>query len=1412
MQLSTRNILARAAMTLFLVLFGTSGLWAEDVTAEQAREEAMSFLTHRSSSPNGLRRAPGVKPQLTLQGKVSGLYVFNVNANDGYVIVSNDDRTLPVLGFSDTGSFDPDRMPENMKAWLQGYADEIAWLQQHGSTASGPKKARSKVGSHSTDYIHPMLSTTWNQGAPYNDLCPTFENDPIYGSGTCASGCVATAMAQVMMYHQWPYETTQPIPGYHSQTQVLDIDLPELPVTTFDWTKMSVNYSAGYTAEEADAIATLMQYCGRSVRMDYGVSSGADSDDVADALKNYFGYNSSATQVKRLAYTFDNWTDLIYHELANARPVLYGGLSNGGGHAFVCDGYMYYDDTDYFHINWGWGGMSDDFFVLSALDPQQQGIGAGNGGYRYNQDAVIGIQKPTDDGTIANVPTRQIRLYTNSITVCNPIAVVGQPVRVIVNITNYGEDEFDGNLIDLANKKGEFSYELLGSFPACIPARETKDCVAEFIPSTAGTYNLMTIEPDTHLQYSTTFEVKATVEVLDASVAKTSDVVPVYGSWCDRYSKSQFVIAESDMQGMQDKFINGMTFYAYEGEVSWGAAEFDIYMSEVSDATIDALMDWDTLEKVYSGSLSIKGNRMEMTFDNAFHYQGGNLLIGIKQTVTDGTYVSCSWSGITANGASVGGYNDGSSDYIYQRDFLPIVSFDLITASLQKPTDLAVNVTSFTSAEVSWKGNADSYNLRYATYTPGTVLFSDDFESGLGQWTVIQNGEGDNWSIWHQDSGRMWQNVTNHSGDWVAMSFSQDGGNVYDADNWLISPLLELGGQMTYWVRDHNADHDHYDIYVCTTGYDASNFDETDFTKIYEPGDASDEWTEHTVDLSDYAGQWGYIAFRHKDMNKYVVMIDDVTVTSAIEPDTWTEVSDVTSPYTLTGLAQNTPYIVEVQSVIGSATSDWASVTFDMTSANPVPYNIAADIAADGATLTWEGIGDSYNVRYRTAGDTEAVFFDDFENGLDQWTIYTEGESSRPNGWNSQSSSNIATAYSGDHCAGAWSTNCNADNWLVTPQLTLGKELRFWVNVNRYARDGYEVRLSTTGNDIQDFDVVLQPMGPGPDNGEWNEVVIDLSAYAGLTGYIAIHHEEIDQNYLFIDDFAIYDYNIPTGPWIEMAVYDTNVTLSYLPTNNAYDYQIQSIKDGTASEWSPVESFALLTLANNNDNTYLIDRFDGKKAHVTLAGRTFYKDNCWNTIFLPFELDAAEMAASPLADGNLQSLIGMTVDGSMVTLKFSGNLIYWSSHAGYPHIIKWADGDDIVNPEFANVTITSQTENTHCYNSASGITITFNGTYAPITFPNEDKSILFIGQNNKLYWPLPGASIGAMRCYFEITGLTAGIKECIMDFGENDPDGISEISDNNESHDWYDLSGRKLAGKPTMKGIYVNSGRKVTIK
>ena len=1131
--MNTRTFFSRTLMSLLLALLGM-GAWAENVTTEQALNEAMGFLMSQKTTSGKPRRAPGTMPQLTLQGKVSGLYVFNVDTDGGFVIVSNDDRTIPILGFSESGSFDPNNMPDNMRAWLQGYADEIAWLQQHGSKASGPKKARGKVGSHSTDPVAPLLSTTWDQDAPYNNLCPTFSDDPYYGTGTCATGCVATAMAQVMKYHEWPYDETQSIPSYTSQSY--NIDMPALPAITFDWANMKDDYSGSYNQDEATAVATLMQYCGCSVQMSYGPSSGSNTNMVAYALKAYFDYNSTVQFITRSAYTYANWTDLIYHEIANARPVVYGGdSSTSGGHEFVCDGYVFADETDYFHINWGWGGLSDNYFVLSVLNPDEQGIGGNDSGegFRHNQDAVIGIQRSIDDGTIADVPTRNISLYANSITVCTPIAVVGQPVRAIINVHNYSEDEYDADIGIARMGEGEgFNVEYLNTAEVYIPAGETKDCVIEFVPTKAGTYNLISFFPSSEHETIFDGEIKATVDVLEEWNQTTNSVVPVYGIWCDQYSQSQFIISEANMQGMQDMFIKGMTFYAEQEDVSWGAAEFDIYMSEVSDATIDALMDWDTLEKVYSGSLSIKGNRMEMTFDKAFAYHGGNLLIGINQTV-QGSFTDSNWYGITAYDASFGGFwND--TEYTSQQNFLPIVSFDLMSASdSQKPTDLAVSDITSSSAVISWDGSADSYNLRYTTYTPGTVVFTEDFENGLDAqgWTVVRNGEGNYWTDWQKESATGFVGHKNHGGKWGAMARDYNGNETVNVDNWLITPQLALGGTLTCWMYDMYFSAQ-CDIYVCTTAFDPYNFDESVFTKVYEPVNAYAEWTEQTVDLSAYTGEMGYIAFRHKGD---VLFIDDVTITGPIDlSDTWTDVPNVTSPYTLEGLAEDTSYMVEVQAVQGNVASEWVGITFTIPSYNPVPYNITADLAADGATLTWEGTGDFYIVRYRTVGDTEAVFFDDFENGLDQWTIYTEGESSRPNGWNSQTSSNMATALSGNHFASAWSTGCNADNWLVTPQLTLGKELRFWVYVNQYCPDSYEVRLSTTGNAITDFTEELQALAPAPDNGEWNEVFIDLSAFAGQTGYIAIRHACYDQNFLLIDDFGVYDYTTRTGDWEQM--------------------------------------------------------------------------------------------------------------------------------------------------------------------------------------------------------------------------------------------------------------------------------------
>ena len=435
-----KDMRKRLFIVLALMVCGFAGAWAGEVTPEQAREIAQKFV-----KSHGSRRAA---PEMEQPVKVSGLYIFNINNNGGYVIVSNDDQTTPILGFSDSGSIDPDNMPSNMRAWLQGYADEIAWLQKNGiTTTPATDKARRRSGTQKTN-IPILIETRWDQGNPYNRGCPQLSNGDY-----CATGCVATAMAQAMYYTEIKAgnsstTTIEQIPGYTTKTY--HFSLPAIDAgKTINWGQMKLNYSNGYTSDEATAVAYLMRYCGRSVEMDYGPESSSNTVKVANALKTYFGYHTGTTKyVARSCYTYDNWKELIYHELSELRPVVYGGQSSGGGHEFVCDGYKYENEKDYFHINWGWGGTSDGYFELQSLNPYEQGIGGSSSsdGFHYGQDAVIGIQKIGGTGTTLNVPINNYNLTINNISLSKNTIALGESVDITLNVSNSGTEAYDGDL------------------------------------------------------------------------------------------------------------------------------------------------------------------------------------------------------------------------------------------------------------------------------------------------------------------------------------------------------------------------------------------------------------------------------------------------------------------------------------------------------------------------------------------------------------------------------------------------------------------------------------------------------------------------------------------------------------------------------------------------------------------------------------------------------------------------------------------------------------------------------------------------------------------------------------------------------------------------------------------------------
>ena len=374
---------------LLFVLIAISTLTnANPIGKQEAMKLAIQFFKKRQ--PTASTRAKSHCNQLRLVMQCpNAYYVFNNGNGQGFVITSADDRIDAVLGYAYTGMFDVNNIPVQLKDLLSLYEHEIktAVRLQLKNLKTAPK---TRVGLNVKRSIHPLIETRWSQGSPYNDACPmgAFERT--------VTGCVATAMAQVMYYHKCPQgETLDTIPGYKSPKigKVLDM----LPKTTFDWKNMLRVYGESATREQKNAVAKLMKYCGVSTEMDYATAKQGGSGTVAVelpyALTHYFGYSKTARYADRSGYTSKTWNNMIYQELKEGRPVLYGGVTpTGGGHEFVCDGY---ESGDYFHINWGWGGLSDGYFRLSVLNPDQQGIGSFEGGYSLGQCAILGV-KPNE--------------------------------------------------------------------------------------------------------------------------------------------------------------------------------------------------------------------------------------------------------------------------------------------------------------------------------------------------------------------------------------------------------------------------------------------------------------------------------------------------------------------------------------------------------------------------------------------------------------------------------------------------------------------------------------------------------------------------------------------------------------------------------------------------------------------------------------------------------------------------------------------------------------------------------------------------------------------------------------------------------------------------------------------------------
>lgn len=365
---------------------------------QRSAMEALAIATDRFVGiSKGKERVPAAfsRPVLVHTENISGkdsdplYYVFNQQFNRGFVIVSAESRTVDVLGYADSGSFNPDSVPPGLQYWLNQCRNEIVAVREGKAQAQAEVQAEVQAEAQVQGKVVPLLQAIkWNQSAPYNDLCPVINAET---KEKAATGCVATGMAQVMKYFQWP-EFGYGSKKYTTKTLKLPVDA-RFSLVRYDWKNMTNAYGKGSTSEQINAVATLMYHCGAAVEMDFDKASAASVLNMGKALIHNFGYDNHLQLLHRDYYSRQEWLQIIKNELNQSRPVIYSGSDvENSGHLFICDGY---DEQDYLHFNWGWGGLSDGYFHVSELKPPAGDAGAGNGdGYFYNQSITVGIQKP----------------------------------------------------------------------------------------------------------------------------------------------------------------------------------------------------------------------------------------------------------------------------------------------------------------------------------------------------------------------------------------------------------------------------------------------------------------------------------------------------------------------------------------------------------------------------------------------------------------------------------------------------------------------------------------------------------------------------------------------------------------------------------------------------------------------------------------------------------------------------------------------------------------------------------------------------------------------------------------------------------------------------------------------------------
>lgn len=450
-----KKVILILCLALPALMPASAALRTESEALRLAEQFVASKHTFSAMPAHSLKLAKTyIMPQL----QQPAMYVFN--AQEAFVIVSAVEEDEPILAYSNESAFELNNMPDHIRMWMNRYAAEAQWLEQHPEYAP-------KGMDKSYEPVDAICRARWNQAVPYNDLCP------YDGGGHCLTGCVATAAAIVMYAHKYPAtgmgsHSYMWLPNGETQTETLSADFG---ATTYQWDKMSDAMYSSDEDDERNAIATLMYHCGVSADMAYGSDgSGTQSEFMYRSLYTYFRYDK-AIRVLGLDYNRDtSLLNYVHYELLQGRPMLMSGATKSQeGHAFVLDGM---DEEGKVHINWGWGGMSNGMFTIRCLDPESQGAGGAASGEAFTERVKIACGIRPEQGGM--------RVPSLGVDVLKAKLDAGDIEFSSSNVTNLSPDEWTGRYGILVYREGVLVRVMNEGNKTSIPVQETGANIGKF--------------------------------------------------------------------------------------------------------------------------------------------------------------------------------------------------------------------------------------------------------------------------------------------------------------------------------------------------------------------------------------------------------------------------------------------------------------------------------------------------------------------------------------------------------------------------------------------------------------------------------------------------------------------------------------------------------------------------------------------------------------------------------------------------------------------------------------------------------------------------------------------------------------------------------------------------------------------